>query len=68
MEPPPSVPCATGTMPEATAAADPPLDPPVEYPVSQGLRHGPCSSDSVVVDLPISGTLVVPSTTIPAAL
>ena len=30
IEPPPSLACATGTMPEATAAPDPPLEPPVE--------------------------------------
>ena len=34
IEPPPSLACATGTRPAATAAADPPLDPPVERPVS----------------------------------
>ena len=30
MEPPPSLACATGTRPAATAAADPPDEPPVE--------------------------------------
>ena len=30
MEPPPSLACASGTMPEATAAAAPPDDPPGE--------------------------------------
>ncbi len=30
MEPPPSLAWATGTMPDATAAAEPPEDPPVE--------------------------------------
>ncbi len=30
MEPDPSLACATGTIPEATAAAAPPLDPPGE--------------------------------------
>src|SRR5436190_464629 len=29
IDPPPSFACATGTIPEATAAADPPLEPPV---------------------------------------
>src|SRR6202021_836467 len=38
MEPPLSLACATATMPDATAAADPPDDPPVECPVSHGLR------------------------------
>ena len=37
IEPPPSLACATGTIPEATAAADPPLDPPVEREMSHGL-------------------------------
>src|SRR6516162_7640534 len=30
IEPPPSLACASGTMPAATAAADPPEEPPVE--------------------------------------
>ena len=30
IDPPPSFPCAIGTMPDATAAADPPLEPPAE--------------------------------------
>ena len=30
MDPPPSLACATGTMPAATAAAEPPDEPPVE--------------------------------------
>jgi hypothetical protein len=34
MDPPPSLACATGTRPAATAAAEPPLDPPVERPTS----------------------------------
>ncbi len=41
MEPPPSLAWAMGTIPAATAAADPPLDPPVVTPVFQGLRQGP---------------------------
>ena len=48
MEPPVSLPWAMGTMPAATAAAEPPLDPPAMRLVSQGLRVGPVSSDSVV--------------------
>src|SRR5215469_16867305 len=39
-EPPRSLPCANGTMPDATAAVDPPLDPLVDRCVSQGLRAG----------------------------
>ena len=41
MEPPPSLACAAGTMPDATAAAEPPEDPPVEWSVFHGLRDGP---------------------------
>src|SRR3989304_4234017 len=41
MEPPPSPPWAMGTMPAATAAAEPPLEPPAVRPLSQGLRVGP---------------------------
>ncbi len=41
MDPPPSEAWPTGTMPDATAAAEPPLDPPVEHVVSHGLRDGP---------------------------
>jgi len=37
IEPPPSPPIATGTIPEATATADPPLDPPGEKAGRQGL-------------------------------
>ncbi len=38
IEPPPSPPRATGTMPDATAAAVPPLDPPGVNPGRHGLR------------------------------
>ena len=41
MDPPPSLAWPRGTMPDATAAAEPPLEPPVERAVSQGLRLGP---------------------------
>src|SRR5580700_4139014 len=67
MEPPPSLACATGTMPDATAAADPPDEPPVEWPVSHGLRAGGKLRGSVVTVVPSSGTLVRPSGTKPAA-
>ena len=40
IEPPPSLAWATGTIPAATAAAEPPLEPPVERSRSQGLRVG----------------------------
>ena len=48
IEPPMSLPCATATMPAATAAADPPLEPPGERLRSHGLYVGPYASGSVV--------------------
>src|SRR5205823_7421390 len=47
MDPPPSVACAMGTMPAATAAAEPPLEPPELCPGFQGLRVGPKRRGSV---------------------
>ncbi len=47
IEPPPSPPMATLTMPLATAAAVPPLDPPGVWSVRHGLRVMPCRADSV---------------------
>src|SRR5207302_11505552 len=67
IEPPPSLACAAGTMPAATAAAEPPLEPPVERLGSQGLRVGPYASGSVVGSVPISGAFVLPRNTNPAA-
>src|SRR6516225_9393270 len=67
IEPPPSAACATGTMPLATAPADPPDDPPVECPGCHGLRAGGKLFGSVVTLVPSSGTLVRPSETKPAA-
>lgn len=68
IEPPPSVPCAIGTIPAATAAADPPEDPPVDLSGAHGLRDGPYAAGSVVQTRPNSGTFVRPSTTNPAFL
>src|SRR5215469_9167137 len=67
IDPPPSLACATGTMPLATAAADPPEDPPVDRPGSQGLRAGGKLRGSVVTVVPSSGVFVRPSGTKPAA-
>ena len=67
MEPPPSLACATGTMPEATAAAEPPDEPPVEWSVCHGLREGPKRRGSVVGRMPSSGVLVLPHMTKPAS-
>ena len=66
-EPPPSLPCATGTRPAATAAAEPPEEPPGVRVVSHGLRVGPVWRGSVVGRIPNSGRFVVPSTTNPAS-
>ncbi len=46
-EPPPSEPWAAGTMPDATAAAAPPLDPPADRLRSHGVRAGGAMSGSV---------------------
>ena len=66
-EPPPSLPCATGTMPAATAAAAPPDEPPGVRCRSQGLRVGPKSRASLVGRMPYSGSVVVPTITKPAS-
>jgi hypothetical protein len=67
IEPPPSLACATGTNPAATAAAEPPLDPPALRFVSHGLCVGPNDTGSVVAVSPSSGVFVRPSTTNPAS-
>src|SRR5439155_17862097 len=66
MEPAPSEAWAAGSMPDATAAADPPDDPPAVRLKSQGLRTGPNRTGSVVEWLPNSGVLVLPTITNPA--
>src|SRR5205807_10273914 len=65
VEPPPSFPCAIGTIPAATAAADPPLDPPGVRSSDHGFRVGPTRRDSVVGRIPISGSAVLPTITNP---
>src|SRR5579862_7211833 len=67
IEPPPSLPCATGQSPAAVAAAAPPLEPPGVRAVSHGFRQTPLSSDSVIAIVPNSGVLVFPRTTKPAS-
>ncbi len=66
IEPPPSLACATGKMPAATAAAAPPLEPPGVTSRFQGLRVGPNSFGSVNGVMPNSGVLVLPKMTAPA--
>src|SRR3954462_8335943 len=67
IEPPPSLACAIGTRPAATAAADPPDEPPVECPGFHGLRAGGLAAGSVVTVVPNSGTLLRPREIRPAS-
>jgi len=65
IEPPPSPPPAKGAIPEATAAAEPPLEPPGVRAIFHGLRVGPNASGSVYAINPNSGVLVLPNITTP---
>ena len=65
-EPPMSDPSASGTMPDARAAAAPPLLPPAERLGSCGLSVVPKTRLKVCDPAANSGTLVFPSTTTPA--
>ena len=67
VEPPPSLAVAIGTIPAATAAADPPEEPPGVRSRSQGLRVAPKRRVSVTAMIPHSGRVVVPTMTKPAA-
>src|SRR5664279_2477219 len=67
IEPPPSLPCAAGTMPAATAAAAPPDEPPDVRSGFHGLRVVPCNAVSVDAARPISGVLVFPKMTRPVS-
>ena len=68
VEPPPSLPCAIGTMPAATAAAEPPDEPPGVRSRSYGLRVIPKRRGRVTGRIPHSGSVVVPTMTNPASL
>src|SRR6478752_1193958 len=59
IDPPPSFAPAHGTMPAATAAADPPEEPPGVRARSHGLRAGPQSTGSEIALAPNSGRLVL---------
>ena len=65
IEPPPSVPSASGTMPAASAAELPPLEPPGVFRRSHGLRVTPVSALSVTPFQPSSGVVVLPGSTAP---
>src|SRR5947209_16294054 len=66
VDPPPSLAVAIGTIPAATAAAEPPLDPPGVTAGSQGLRVVPHARVEVKHTEPNSGDAVLPTTTAPA--
>ena len=66
MEPPVSVPSATGTMPAATAAALPPDEPPGTCAKFHGLCVGPNALDSVVEPNANSSMFSLPIGTAPA--
>src|SRR5229473_727927 len=59
-EPPRSVPSASAIMPDASAAAPPPVDPPALFVGSHGLRVRPNTSLNVLPPAANSGQLVFP--------
>ncbi len=67
VDPPPSLAWANGTIPAATAAAEPPDDPPGVRVRSHGLRVAPNRRVSVDGRIPNSGSVVDPTTIAPAA-
>ena len=66
-EPPRSLPSASGTMPQASATAAPPLDPPHVFVASYGLRVRPNTVLNVCEPAPNSGVLLLPIVMAPAA-
>ena len=66
IEPPVSVPTASGTIPEATAAAQPPELPPGLRRTSTGLRVGPFAEVCVEAPIASSSMLARPSRIAPA--
>src|SRR5262249_31615695 len=66
-EPPRSVPSASGHMPVARAAAEPPLDPPDVSARFHGFRVAPNTALTVFGPNANSGVFVLPSTMAPAA-
>src|ERR1700716_2769536 len=66
IEPPPSLACAIGTIPAATAAAEPPLEPPGERVRSYGFLVGGHAGGSAAGTMPSSLVLVLPTITKPA--
>src|SRR4249920_2855738 len=68
IEPPVSVPVATGANRAATAAAEPPDEPPGTFLISQGFFTGPYQLVSLDEPMANSSMLVLPSITMPACL
>ena len=66
-DPMPSSPIASGTIPEATAVAEPPEDPPEVRDRSRGLRVMPWASESVIAHVHSWGVAVIPTGSAPAA-
>ena len=67
MEPPVSVPIASGAWKAASAAALPPPEPPGTRSVSHGLRVGPYAEFSVELPMANSSMFVLPRIGMPAA-
>ncbi len=66
-DPPVSDPVAIGTIPVASATAEPPEDPAADFAGSNGLPVAPYTALRVFAPAPNSGVLVLPSTIAPAA-
>ena len=66
IEPPVSLPMASGTMPVASATAEPPLDPPEMRSGAQGLRLVPIASLTEVIPHANSCVWVLPTKIAPA--
>src|SRR5690242_4406445 len=66
-EQPKSVPCASGSIPVATATADPPDEPAGDKEGFHGLRVAPNTSFMVLAPVANSGVLVLARTIAPAA-
>mgnify|MGYP007099129288 CR=1 FL=1 len=67
IEPPPSEPRVSGTVPSATATAEPELDPPAVFERSHGLRVGKKAEFSFEPPMANSSMFVLPTSTAPAA-
>ena len=68
IDPPVSVPSASGARPAATAAAEPPDEPPGTRVSSQGLSVGPYALFSVDEPIANSSMFVLPKRMAPACL